>query len=318
MFPLSLAAEGSCTIGGNLATNAGGTQVLRYGNARALCLGLEVVTADGEVWDGLSGLRKDNTGYDLRDLFIGSEGTLGIITAATMKLVPQPAAITTAWRRAVDARRGGPAGTGACAAGRGADRLRGDGPLRAGPGGAPLAAAAPAAARRPGPCCWSKRQRGRGAGARTASRRCWATRWKQGLISDAVVAESLAQSQGLWHMRESSRWRRRGRPEHQARHRAAGVGHPRLRRADRRRAGGRDPGRAAGRLRPPGRRQPALQRAGARRRRCGASWPSATRGQHCIVYDAVQRFGGSISAEHGVGSSSATRSSSARARWRSR
>jgi FAD/FMN-containing dehydrogenase len=92
LFPLSLAAEGSCTIGGNLATNAGGTQVLRYGNARDLCLGLEVVTADGEVWDGLSGLRKDNTGYDLRDLFIGSEGTLGIITAATLKLAPQPAA----------------------------------------------------------------------------------------------------------------------------------------------------------------------------------------------------------------------------------
>ncbi|WP_418320599.1 FAD-binding oxidoreductase [Piscinibacter sakaiensis] len=97
LFPLSLAAEGSCTIGGNLATNAGGTQVLRYGSTRDLCLGLEVVTADGEVWDGLSGLRKDNTGYDLRHLFIGSEGTLGIITAATMKLVPQPAAVMTAW-----------------------------------------------------------------------------------------------------------------------------------------------------------------------------------------------------------------------------
>ena len=90
LFPLSLAAEGSCTLGGNLATNAGGTQVLRYGNARELCLGLEVVTATGEVWQGLSGLRKDNTGYDLRDLFIGSEGTLGIITAATMKLYPTP------------------------------------------------------------------------------------------------------------------------------------------------------------------------------------------------------------------------------------
>src|SRR6202000_3264499 len=90
LFPLSLASEGSCTIGGNLASNAGGTQVLRYGNARELCLGLEVVTAQGEIWSGLSGLRKDNTGYDLRDLFIGSEGTLGIITAATLKLYPQP------------------------------------------------------------------------------------------------------------------------------------------------------------------------------------------------------------------------------------
>jgi FAD/FMN-containing dehydrogenase len=97
LFPLSLAAEGSCTIGGNLGTNAGGTQVLRYGNARDLCLGLEVVTAQGEVWNGLSGLRKDNTGYDLRNLMVGSEGTLGIITAATMKLYPQPVASLTAW-----------------------------------------------------------------------------------------------------------------------------------------------------------------------------------------------------------------------------
>ena len=97
LFPLSLAAEGSCTIGGNLATNAGGTQVVRYGNARELCLGLEVVTAAGEIWEGLTGLRKDNTGYDLRDLFIGSEGTLGIITAATLKLYPLPASTLTAW-----------------------------------------------------------------------------------------------------------------------------------------------------------------------------------------------------------------------------
>ncbi|MDO9198134.1 FAD-binding oxidoreductase, partial [Rhodoferax sp.] len=97
LFPLSLAAEGTCTIGGNLGTNAGGTQVVRYGNTRDLCLGLEVVTAQGEVWHGLSGLRKDNTGYDLRDLFIGSEGTLGIITAATMKLYPLPASQVTAW-----------------------------------------------------------------------------------------------------------------------------------------------------------------------------------------------------------------------------
>ena len=97
LFPLSLAAEGSCTIGGNLATNAGGTQVVRYGNARDLCLGLEVVTAQGDIWEGLSGLRKDNTGYDLRNLFIGSEGTLGIVTAATLKLYPLPAAQLTAW-----------------------------------------------------------------------------------------------------------------------------------------------------------------------------------------------------------------------------
>ena len=97
LFPLSLAAEGSATIGGNLSTNAGGVQVLRYGNARELCLGLEVVLADGTVWNGLRSLRKDNTGYDLKHLFIGAEGTLGLITAATLKLFPRPRAQATAW-----------------------------------------------------------------------------------------------------------------------------------------------------------------------------------------------------------------------------
>ena len=97
LFPLSLAAEGSATIGGVLSSNAGGTAVLRYGNARALCLGLEAVTPQGAIWHGLSTLRKDNTGYDLRDLLIGAEGTLGIITAASLMLYPQPAARRTAW-----------------------------------------------------------------------------------------------------------------------------------------------------------------------------------------------------------------------------
>ena len=97
LFPLSLAAEGSCEIGGNLATNAGGVQVLRYGNARELALGLEVVLPDGRIWNGLRGLRKDNTGYDLKQLFIGSEGTLGIITAAVLKLFPLPKSTATAW-----------------------------------------------------------------------------------------------------------------------------------------------------------------------------------------------------------------------------
>ena len=97
LFPLSLAAEGSATIGGNLSTNAGGVQVLRYGNARELTLGLEVVLADGRIWNGLRALRKDNTGYDLKHLFIGAEGTLGLITAATLKLFPRPRAHATAW-----------------------------------------------------------------------------------------------------------------------------------------------------------------------------------------------------------------------------
>ncbi len=90
LFPLSLGSEGSCRIGGNLSTNAGGTAVLAFGNMRQLCLGLEVVLPTGEVWDGLRRLKKDNTGYDLRDLFIGAEGTLGIITGAVLKLFPQP------------------------------------------------------------------------------------------------------------------------------------------------------------------------------------------------------------------------------------
>jgi FAD/FMN-containing dehydrogenase len=97
LFPLSLAAEGSCTIGGNLSTNAGGTQVLRYGNARDLVLGLEVVLADGRVLDLMRALRKDNTGYDLKQVFLGSEGTLGIITRAVLKLVPRPRETVTAW-----------------------------------------------------------------------------------------------------------------------------------------------------------------------------------------------------------------------------
>ncbi len=97
LFPLSLPSEGTCQIGGNLGTNAGGVGVLAYGNARQLVLGLEVVLADGRIWNGLNALKKDNTGYDLKDLFIGSEGTLGVITAAVLKLFPKPAEKATAF-----------------------------------------------------------------------------------------------------------------------------------------------------------------------------------------------------------------------------
>lgn len=96
LFPLSLASEGTCRIGGNLSTNAGGVQVLRYGNARDLCLGLEAVLPNGDVWHGLRRLRKDNTGYDLRNLLIGAEGTLGVITAASLRLFPRPTRVGTA------------------------------------------------------------------------------------------------------------------------------------------------------------------------------------------------------------------------------
>jgi FAD/FMN-containing dehydrogenase len=97
LFPLSLASEGTCRIGGNLSSNAGGLNVLAYGNARDLCLGLEVVLPDGRIWNGLRKLRKDNTGYDLKDLFVGAEGTLGVITAAVLKLYPKPKTYDTAF-----------------------------------------------------------------------------------------------------------------------------------------------------------------------------------------------------------------------------
>ena len=97
MFPLALSAQGTCQIGGNLSSNAGGVNVLRYGMARNLVLGLEVVLADGQIWNGLRALRKDNTGYDLKQLFIGAEGTLGVITAAVLRLFPKPRETQTAW-----------------------------------------------------------------------------------------------------------------------------------------------------------------------------------------------------------------------------
>ena len=204
LFPLSLAAEGSCTIGGNLATNAGGTQVLRWGNARELCLGLEVVTAQGDVWDGLSGLRKDNTGYDLRDLFIGSEGTLGIITAATLKLAPQPAATTTALAAChtladcvallkLSRARLGAGLTGFEVMGRFAlDLVAKHFPTLP----APL----------PGATWTVLLEQSDTEGEATARVRFEAllgAALETGTVHDAVVAESLAQSQALWHVRES-------------------------------------------------------------------------------------------------------------------
>ena len=203
MFPLSLAAEGSCTIGGNLATNAGGTQVLRYGNARELCLGLEVVTADGQVWDGLSGLRKDNTGYDLRDLFIGSEGTLGVITAATLKLNPKPAAVGTALAAAGTLQQ--------CVALLGLAQAR----LGAGLTGfevmnrfsLQLVARHFPQLAQPLQADWTvllEQSDSEGeAQARARFESLLEAAIEAGMIDDAVVAESLAQSHALWHLRES-------------------------------------------------------------------------------------------------------------------
>ena len=204
LFPLSLAAEGSCTIGGNLATNAGGTQVLRFGNARTLCLGLEVVTADGEVWDGLSGLRKDNTGYDLRDLFIGSEGTLGIITAATLKLSPRPAATMTALAACSSLAQ--------CLALLNLARSRLDAGLTGFEAMGRFALGLveqhfPALPRPlPGAPWTVLLELSDADGEAEARGRLEALLGKaldDGLIDDAVVAESLAQAQGLWQLRES-------------------------------------------------------------------------------------------------------------------
>ncbi len=205
LFPLSLAAEGSCTIGGNLATNAGGTQVVRYGNARDLCLGLEVVTAQGEIWHGLSGLRKDNTGYDLRDLFIGSEGTLGVITAATLKLYPQPAAQLTAWA-AVPTLDAAVALLGLAhqhlSAGLTGFEVMGQFALS-------LVNTHFSALRVPlweqSPYCvlLENSDAESEAHARTRLEGLLETAIEQGIVSDAVVAESMAQANGLWHIRES-------------------------------------------------------------------------------------------------------------------
>jgi len=205
LFPLSLAAEGSCTIGGNLGTNAGGTQVVRFGNTRDLCLGLEVVTAQGDIWNGLSGLRKDNTGYDLRDLFIGSEGTLGIITAATLKLYPLPAARLTAWaavpslEAAVNLlglaqRQLGSGLTGFEAMGQFALSLVAKHyPLLR----VPLFQDAP--------FCVLLENSDHESEAHACSQfeRVLEAALEQGCVTNAVVAESLTQAQALWQIRES-------------------------------------------------------------------------------------------------------------------
>lgn len=203
-LPLSLAAEGSCTIGGNLATNAGGTQVLRFGNARDLCLGLEVVTPQGAIWSGLSGLRKDNTGYDLRHLMIGSEGTLGIITAATIKIYPPPAAQWTAWASVPDVdaavrllglaqKRLGPTLTGFEMMGQFALSLVTKHfpdlrvPLSDSPYGVLLESSD-----------FESEAHARGLFEDLLEQAL-----EMGCITDAVVAESMTQAQSLWHVRES-------------------------------------------------------------------------------------------------------------------
>ncbi len=205
LFPLSLGAEGTCQIGGNLSTNAGGIAVLRYGNMRDLTLGLEVVLPDGTVWDGLRALRKDNTGYDLKQLFIGSEGTLGIITAATLKLFPRPREIETAFlglARVADAMTlfaNARAATGdQLTAFELIPRIGLDIAMAHIPGvNDPLAR----------PHAWyvlmelSSSQEGRG--LRQALDDLLASSLEGSLIEDGTIAESQAQAKALWRIREA-------------------------------------------------------------------------------------------------------------------
>jgi FAD/FMN-containing dehydrogenase len=205
LFPLSLGAEGSCQIGGNLATNAGGINVLRYGNTRDLALGLEAVLPDGRVWNGLKGLRKDNTGYDLKDLFIGSEGTLGVITGAVLKLYPRPRTRLTALIAVAD-----PAAAvqllarlrGACGERISAfeilSRLCLELVLKHIPATRePL----------PQPYLWQVlvelADTSAGGSLRDDFERAVAEAGEEGVVRDAVIAESTAQSQALWRMRET-------------------------------------------------------------------------------------------------------------------
>lgn len=205
-FPLSLASEGSCQVGGVLATNAGGVGVLAYGNARALALGLEVVLADGQIWDGLRTLKKDNTGYDLRDLFIGSEGTLGIITAAALKLFPRPAEQATAFVALSDVtsvaslfQMAEAHAHASLSAFEFMNRLTLDLVLRHIPGTRlPFGQTAP----------WyvlleisSAEQDGR---ASETMERLLTRASERGVITDAVLAQSVQQAQGLWRLREAA------------------------------------------------------------------------------------------------------------------
>jgi D-lactate dehydrogenase (cytochrome) len=202
LFPLSLAAEGSATIGGNLATNAGGTAVLAYGNARDLLLGLEVALADGRVWNGLTKLKKDNTGYDLKNLFVGAEGTLGVITAAVLKLYPRPRAVETAFvglPSPADAlallKLAGERAGGTVTSFELMSRLSVEFALRHGPGCRdPLTTAHP----------WYVliELSSQTAGLRGALEDLLTAAVEAGCVSDAAIAASLEQRKAFWHVRD--------------------------------------------------------------------------------------------------------------------
>ena len=304
LFPLSLGAEGSCQIGGNLSTNAGGVNVLRYGNMRDLVLGLEVVLPDGRIWNGLRGLRKDNTGYDLKHLFIGAEGTLGIITAATLKLFPRPAASATAWMAVRDPetalqllalmRRH-------CNDRITAFELISRHSLELVwkhiPG-----TRDPLAEPHPWHVLTELADAGDEATLRADLERALETALHDGLVADAVIAENRGQAQALWHMRESIPEGARQEPVMVYRHDiAVAVGRipAFIREAQ-----------AALEARFPGVRLICFGHLGDGNLHYNAYLPerlrndAAAREAHDVtetVYDIVQQYGGSFSAEHGIG-----------------
>ena len=305
LFPLSLAAEGSCTIGGNLSTNAGGTQVVRYGNSRELCLGLEVVTAQGEIWHGLSGLRKDNTGYDLRDLYIGSEGTLGIITAATMKLYPRPAAILTAWAAVPSLEQ--------------AVRLLGMAHRQLGAGLTgfevmgqfPLGLVAKhfEAIRVPfyedSPFCvlLENADHESEPHARAQFERLLESAIDEGCVSDAIVAESLTQAQQLWHIRETiplAQAEEGGNIKHDISIAVSLI--PQFCRETDALLTGHVPGVRLVNFGHLGDGNLHYNVQAPEGGDAGAFLEQWEERVNTLVYDSVRRFGGSISAEHGVGS----------------
>jgi len=305
LFPLSLAAEGSCTIGGNLGTNAGGTQVVRYGNTRELCLGLEVVTAQGDVWNGLTGLRKDNTGYDLRHLFIGSEGTLGVITGAIMKLYPMPAAQLTAFA-AVPSLDAAVALLGLAHkhlhAGLTGFEVMGQFALSLVVKHFPQQRV-PFWESTPYCVVLEASDSESETHAREVFERLLEAAMEQGCVTDAVVAENMAQAKALWHIRESI-------PLAQAQE-GLNIKHDIsiavssipdfVRQTD-----------AALEAAFPGARLVNYGHLGDGNLHYNVQAPAGADAEaflrdqekpiNALVYDAVDRFGGSISAEHGIGS----------------
>jgi FAD/FMN-containing dehydrogenase len=303
LFPLSLGAEGSCQIGGNLSTNAGGIAVLRYGTARELTLGLEAVLPDGTIWNGLTGLRKDNTGYDLKQLFIGAEGTLGVITAATLKLFPRPRQVETAFlglARAEDAMvlfaKAREASGDQLTAFELIPRIGLEMAMRHVPG-----IRDPLAATHPWYVLLQTSSSQSGSGLRQALETLLEDALARALVADGVIAESAAQARDFWRIRE-------GLVEGQ-RYEGGSIKHD-VAVPVSRVAAFISRAMAAVETRLPGIRPVAFghvgdgnihfnlsQPPGADRAAYLARWAEFNQ----IVHDLVAEFGGSISAEHGIG-----------------